>query len=90
MPSIYDVMLTRGDGTPYFPAYAWPGGYPLIYICADGAICCAACATKTLWDTFPDYRPALVDVFYEGGPETCSVCHAVLESADGDSEEDVC
>ena len=25
-------------------AYAWPGGYPIYYLCADNGILCPACA----------------------------------------------
>lgn len=28
-----------------YPAFAWPGGYPLAYILADGETLCAACAS---------------------------------------------
>ena len=32
------------DDSGKLPAYAWPGGYPIIYIAGDGGIFCPACA----------------------------------------------
>ena len=32
------TMQRNGDGT--LPAYAWPGGYPLYYVTADGGVLC--------------------------------------------------
>lgn len=34
------IRDSKGD----LPAYAWPGGYPVTYITADGGELCAACA----------------------------------------------
>lgn len=34
----------RRDGK--LPRYAWPGGYPLYYLCADGGELCSLCANK--------------------------------------------
>jgi hypothetical protein len=32
------------------PAYAWPGGYPILYVFADGGACCPACANRNIAD----------------------------------------
>lgn len=37
------MKLPRNDdGT--LPAFAWPGGYPIYYLFADGEVCCPDCA----------------------------------------------
>lgn len=41
--------LTRTSDNK-LPAYAWPGGYPIIYIDRDCSVLCADCATKALDD----------------------------------------
>jgi hypothetical protein len=30
------------------PAFAWPGGYPLVYLFADGGACCPKCANANI------------------------------------------
>src|SRR5437899_2447381 len=40
-----DMTLTairQSDGT--LPAYAWPGGYPIVYMAKDNGILCPKCA----------------------------------------------
>lgn len=32
------------DDAGNLPAYAWPGGYAMAYLCADGGELCAGCA----------------------------------------------
>src|SRR5689334_3778894 len=46
LQEVYNCLRTRGDGALYLEAYAWPGGYPLIYLCRDGEIVCPACAVN--------------------------------------------
>ena len=75
-------------------AYAWPGGYPLIYMCADGDVLCPACANgengseaSELPDTPRDWRLIDVDVHWEGPPEQCAHCGAQIESAYGEDSK---
>ncbi len=75
-----------------FDAYAWPGGYPIIYVCATGDILCATCATKamqkeTCREARMGYLPEAYDVFYEGPDEICADCNQAIESAYGDPAE---
>lgn len=65
------------------PAYAWPGGYPIVYFCRDGEEICPTCANSG------DENLEIVgyDVFYEGAPMVCA-CGAEVESAYGDPEEE--
>ena len=73
-------MMPERDSNGKLPAYAWPGGYPIIYITKDGETLCAACASVA-----DDVEGA--DVFYEGAPEECAECCTTIESAYGDPEE---
>jgi hypothetical protein len=87
------ARLTRdNDGT--FPAYAWPGGYPIVYYTADSAILCPACANgqngSDASETTDDRQWHLIgcEVYWEGPPETCEHCHAEIPSAYGDPDND--
>src|SRR2546428_6652372 len=39
-------MKPERDENGNLPAFAWPGGYPIFYLCADGGILCPQCANK--------------------------------------------
>ena len=81
------------------PSYAWPGGYPIIYVTTDGEVVCPSCANND-GDSLPFVTdPALSessdgsdvivagDVFYEGPDELCCHCGVVIESAYGDPDD---
>ena len=72
--------------TEPLPAFAWPGGYPLLYLDKDGEVMCAVCATVAL-DT-DESPPESYHVFYEGSPVECAVCDKRQESAYGDPDEE--
>jgi hypothetical protein len=90
-------MITKNeDGT--YPAYAWPGGYPIIYIMGDGAVICPGCANRENGsiavdesedDGMSDKSWTIVasDVHWEGGPEECAHCGKMIESAYGTGDE---
>ena len=69
------------DGT--LASYAWPGGYPLMYLDADGMLLCPDCANKDPdeWYTRPI---ADVGVHWEGPPEQCEDCGQLVASAYGE------
>lgn len=71
------------------PAYAWPGGYTIIYFAApdyrpqgevDGEELCAICAGQAR----DQGRKILSDVYYEGPDVECAECCIKIESAYGD------
>ena len=73
--------------------YAWPGGYPVYTIMADGELMCTECARENyklivqatkdqLRDGWQAYG---ADVLYEGS-EYCCHCGKELESAYGEEE----
>ncbi len=73
------------------PAYAWPGGYPVLYVCSDGGVLCPKCinAELSLVDAAirdndrSGWRVVGADVHMEGEPEICDHCGAEIESAYG-------
>lgn len=82
-------MLQRDD-TGKLPAYAWPGGYPIAYLFADGGCCCPACANgengseaSEAAETPDDWRLIAGDVHWEGEAEHCDHCGAEIPSAYG-------
>jgi hypothetical protein len=72
------LRSTTGDGK--LPAWAWPGGYPLIYVTENGLTVCPPCANEA--DTSDPVTDG--DVFWEGAPLTCEDCGKLIESAYGE------
>lgn len=72
------------------PAFAWPGGYPIIYLDKDCSTLCAKCATRSLDDAdeLPNFKPVAFDVYYEGPTLQCEQCNVDIESAYGDPSEE--
>lgn len=75
-----------------WPRWAWPGGYPLFYVCADGELLCSHCACAHIKLTSDpqaeaDWRIVAADINYEDEDLYCSHCSAHIESAYGESDE---
>ena len=73
------------------PAYAWPGGYTILYLAKDNGILCPKCANafNPATDNDEQLEPVAYDVYYEGPTEYCEHCNAEIESAYGDPEAEV-
>jgi hypothetical protein len=67
-----------------FPAWAWPGGYPITYYTRDGMTVCAECASR---ETDPWQEAEAADVYYEGPTIQCDDCGCEIESAYGDPDD---
>ncbi len=76
------------------PAFAWPGGYPLFYLCSDGGILCPKCVNAEI-DNIDDstrrklrdgWQLTACDVHWEGEALTCDHCNAEIDSAYGPVE----
>lgn len=80
------------------PAFAWPGGYPIIYVFRDGGVMCPKCVNDNVdqiaeASLSKDNRPHssgcggwaidAADIHYEGEPEICDHCGCEIESAYG-------
>ena len=70
--------------------YAWPGGYPLFFITADGAALCHACGRKEARqitaairdrDRHGGWCVEAQDVNWEDGTMICDHCSGRIESA---------
>lgn len=85
-------IFREKDGT--YPAYAWPGGYPIYYYCKDGGILCPTCVNdnKEEIEQAEEYEDAqwwiiAQEIHWEGPPLTCDHCYKEIESAYGDPDE---
>lgn len=73
-------------------AFAWPGGYPLVLLMADGESLCPACAEKhahAIVEAAPrgdSWRAEGVYIHWEGPPIVCAHCGGHVPSAYDDSE----
>lgn len=75
--------------------YAWPGGYPVYTVMADGELLCADCARQNYRQIVGDtlarfggsWRAAGAGVKWEGPVEHCCNCGKDLDSAYGNPDE---
>jgi phage terminase large subunit GpA-like protein len=76
------------DDKGKLPAYAFPGGYPILYYAKDGGVLCPKCANEFTpeRDNAEQLEPVSFDVFYEGSAVQCEHCNAEIESAYGDPD----
>lgn len=65
-----------------YPSYAWPGGYPILYLTDCGAVICPNCANEgedgLVSSCFPHYSGHALD---------CDECGKIVESAYGPEDE---
>lgn len=85
------VLYREEDGK--LPTYAWPGGYPVAYLCEDGGELCAACANgengSEARENNPDdpqWNIVGQSIHYEGPPIVCAHCGKEIASAYGDPD----
>ena len=75
-------------------SYVWPGGYPVVYLTADGGVLCPNCANMAeregLTGDPHDSQWHIVahKIHFEGAPHYCDHCAAEIESAYGGQDED--
>ena len=80
------ATITR-DENGKVDSWAWPGGYPLFYICADSGILCPDCANgengslATETDPTEDWRVVAYDINWEDPDLFCDHCSRRIESA---------
>lgn len=93
--TVADLKATLRNG-----AYAWPGGYPLYLLCADGGTLHFDCARKNVRRIIsaiadkakgyrdPQWECVACDINWEDSDLYCDECNGKIESAyGGDSEE---
>ncbi len=79
--SMENTLPTRNSDNK-LPEYAWPGGYPVLYLDNLSDTLCAECASKN-----PD--TVAYFVHYEGPAEECSECGELVASAYGDPSQTI-
>jgi hypothetical protein len=77
------VIYCYADGIPRLEAYAWPGGYPIVYIDDYGSNLCPDCATKLLFSDDEKMQPCYWYIHHEGDAIQCDECNCMVESAYG-------
>lgn len=75
-------IVKNDDGS--YPAFAWPGGYPIVYMENNDDVICPDCANKNndTWHIVGWF------IFYEGPSRWCGECNTEMESAYGDPDEE--
>ena len=81
--------IRQADGK--LPTFAWPGGYPVLYLAKDNGILCPNCANQFTpeRDNDEQLEPVAYFIHWEGAPEQCEHCHVQVESAYGDPDATV-
>lgn len=85
------VDTFRYDDNGQFSAYAWPGGYPIYLVMADGEALCIKCARghhHEILAAGPDDSWAAQgsDINWEDGDLHCCHCGERIESAYAEPE----
>ena len=80
--SMNDFSLPTRDSDGKYPAFAWPGGYTLVYYSDEGYAYCADCASQD------DAEPPVTacDTYDEGPDIYCDGCGCRIESSYGDPD----
>ena len=78
--------IRNEDGT--LPAYAWPGGYQMFYICQDSGILCPDCANENAALSGdrddPQWNVTAYGINYEDQEFVCDNCNKLIPAAYGD------
>lgn len=66
-------------------SYAFPGGYPMYYVCRDNGILCPDCVNKEIElvkaATDPQWEVIAAEINYEDEFLQCDHCYRLIESA---------
>ena len=79
------------DETGQYISYAWPGGYPIFHLAADGEPLCATCCNENAKQIDaaeeyldPDWQIVASDINWEDEHMYCAHCNKQIESAYGE------
>ena len=83
MFNLADYKMENGK----LQSFAWPGGYPIYYLCADNGVLCPDCANEHI-DMLSDpddrqWHVIAADANYEDDSLFCDHCSRQIESAYG-------
>lgn len=84
------VKNIHRDNDGKLPYFAFPGGYPIVYLDSHNEVLCPECANEKDQDPeeWEDWKPKYWFIYYEGPMLFCDECNNELEPAYGDPEED--
>jgi hypothetical protein len=79
----------RDENNGSYPAFAWPGGYPIVYYVADGSTLCPDCANNHAHMDASDPQWCLVahDINWEDDTMQCEHCNTGIDCAYGVDDE---
>jgi hypothetical protein len=78
-----DNLAGIRDDNGQLPTWAWPGGYPMYYVTADGMTVCPDCANR---EVDQSQRPIAGDANWEDPELYCDDCGKRIESAYAEEE----
>jgi uncharacterized protein (TIGR02996 family) len=86
----YEQGKTDEIGNDRYEAYAWPGGYPMFHMTADGGVLCPECANEngSTDKNDPQWHITGSDINYEDNHLHCDNCNKKIESAYADPEDE--
>lgn len=83
------------DDEGQLTAYAWPGGYPVFYLCDDGGVVCPDCARQAEREELttdpvanPGWSLIAAGVNWECSALYCDHCGRRIESAYAEPDEE--
>ena len=85
---MFGLEIRHSDGR--LPAFAWPGGYPLLYLTADGGALCPSCANgpdanrvdlDAACSDDDQWRIIAYEINWEDDNLPCDHCYAFIPSA---------
>ena len=86
-----DKLISPLNGSDLgYPAWAWPGGYPIFYICQDDNVLCVDCANgkngseASSENDDPEWHLIGSDINWENESLYCVHCDGMIPSAYGD------
>jgi hypothetical protein len=85
-------MIGKDEDGKY-QTYAWPGGYPVFHLCADGGVLCPACANDATNPVHEgnqydkQWQIVASDINWEDDALQCDHCGKLIESAYGETCE---
>jgi len=77
------------DDNGKLPAFAWPGGYPILYLDGFNSVLCPDCANGAPDVDDDRFGVKAYGIHWEGEPETCCNCNTEIDSAYGVPEGDI-
>lgn len=83
-----NIYLENGK----FPAYCWPGGYPLFYVSKKSEVVCPKCANHDMTENAfkdecgNDLDIVTADANWEDPRLYCDICEERIESAYAEDE----